>query len=57
MMTILTSKIIICQLKTKKEVTEALINFCYANNKPVVLTPDCPEKFRFSDIKNKEKVK
>lgn len=51
---ILASKIIICQLKTKKEVTEALINFCYANNKPVVLTPDCPEKFRFSDIKNKE---
>lgn len=51
---ILSSKIIICQLKTKKEVTEALINFCYANNKPVVLTPDRPEKFRFSDIKNKE---
>lgn len=51
---ILASKIIVCQLKTKKEVTEELINFCYANNKPVVLTPDCPEKFRFSDIKNKE---
>ena len=51
---ILASKIVVCQLKTKKEVTEALINFCYANNKPVVLTPDCPEKFRFSDIKNKE---
>ena len=51
---ILASKIVVCQLKTKKEVTEALINFCYANNKPVVLTPDCPEKFHFSDIKNKE---
>lgn len=51
---ILSSKIILCQLKNKKEVTEALINFCYANNKPVVLTPDCPEKFHFSDIKNKE---
>ena len=51
---ILSSKIIVCQLKTKKEVTEALINFCYANNKPVVLTPDCPEKFHFSDIKNKQ---
>ena len=51
---ILSSKIIVCQLKTKKEVTEALIDFCYANNKPVVLTPDCPEKFHFSDIKNKQ---
>ena len=51
---ILSSKIVFCQLKTKKEVTERLIEFCYENNKPLILTPDCPEKFHFSDIKNKE---
>lgn len=51
---ILSSKIILCQLKPKKEVTEALINFCYDNNKALVLTPDCPEKFRYSDFKNRE---
>ena len=35
---ILNSKIIVCQLKGPKEVTEKLIDFCYQNNKKLILT-------------------
>lgn len=41
---ILNSNIIVCQLKCPIEVTEYLINFCYDNNKTLILTPCRPEK-------------
>ena len=41
---ILNSTVIVCQLKCPIEVTEKLINFCYENNKILVLTPCRPTK-------------
>lgn len=41
---ILNSKIVVMQFKAPKEVSEALIEFCHKNNKPIVLTPCRPEK-------------
>lgn len=41
---ILNSKIIVCQLKVPLEVTKELIDFCYKNNKMIILTPCKPEK-------------
>lgn len=49
---LLKSKVIVCQLKCPKEVTEALINFCYKHNKLLVLTPCRPEKLSVTDSKN-----
>lgn len=49
---ILNSKIIVCQLKVPKEVTEKLINFCYQNNKKLILTPCRPVKLSISNPKN-----
>lgn len=46
---ILNSKIIVCQLKIPKEVTERLINFCNNNNKILILTPCRPEKLSISE--------
>ncbi len=53
---LLNSKIIVSQLKVPKEVTEALIQFCYANQKFLVLTPCRPEKLAISDPKNLELI-
>lgn len=53
---LLNSKIIICQLKVPKEVTEKLIDFCYENNKLLILTPCRPEKLSISDSKNIELI-
>lgn len=41
---ILNSTIIVCQLKCPIDVTEELIDFCYENNKILILTPCRPEK-------------
>lgn len=49
---LLNSKIIVCQLKVPKEVTEELINFCYENDKILILTPCRPEKLSINEEKN-----
>lgn len=54
--TLINSKIIVSQLKVPKEVTEKLINFCYENNKMLVLTPCRPEKLSLKDPKNIELI-
>ena len=43
---LINSSIIVCQLKCPIEVTEELIEFCYKNNKKVILTPCRPEKLK-----------
>ena len=53
---LLDSKIIECQLKVPKEVTERLINYCYENNKTLILTPCRPQKLCITDSKNKELI-
>lgn len=53
---LLNSKIIVCQLKVPKEVTEKLINFCYENNKMLILTPCRPEKLSIADENNIELI-
>ena len=53
---LLNSKIIVCQLKTPKKVTEKLINFCYDNNKFLILTPCRPEKLKITDKNNKKLI-
>lgn len=53
---LLDSKIIECQLKVPKEVTEKLINFCYENDKILILTPCRPQKLCIMDPKNKELI-
>ena len=49
---LLSSKIIVCQLKIPKEVTVKLIEFCHKNNKTLILTPCRPEKLSISDKAN-----
>jgi ribokinase len=41
---LLNSKIIVSQLKIPKDVSDGLINFCYKNNKPIIVTPCNPDK-------------
>lgn len=53
---ILDSKIILSQLKAPKEVTEELVNFCYDNNKFLILTPCRPQKLSVSEPKNIELI-
>lgn len=52
----LNSKIILAQMKVPKDVTDALINFCYEHKKALIITPCCPEKFRISEENNKELI-
>lgn len=54
--TLLNSKIIVCQLKVPKEVTEKLINFCYENEKHLILTPCRPQRLRISEKNNEELI-
>lgn len=49
---LLNSNIILCQLKANKKVTEKLVEFCYKNNKKLILTPCHPEKLLITDPKN-----
>lgn len=53
---LLNSQIIVCQLKVPKEVTEKLINFCYENNKILILTPCRPQKLSISEASNLELI-
>ena len=49
---LLNSKIIVCQLKIPKEVTEELINFCHKNKKILILTPCRPDRLSITDPNN-----
>lgn len=53
---LLKSKIIVCQLKCPKKVTETLIDFCYDHDKLLILTPCRPEKLSIDDPKNIELI-
>lgn len=48
---LLSSKIVVAQMKIPKEVSVRLINFCYDNNIPIIITPCRPKKL---DINLKE---
>lgn len=52
----LQSKMVVAQLKVPKEVTVELINFCYSNNLPLVLTPCRPQRLALSEEGNKELI-
>lgn len=52
----LNSKIVVAQLKVPKEVTEELIDFCYKNNKPLIITPCRPDKLKINEGRNKELI-
>lgn len=54
--TLLNSKIIVCQLKVPKEVTEELINFCHKHGKFLILTPCRPQKLSIKDDSNKQLI-
>lgn len=41
---LLNSRIVVAQMKAPKEFDVALIDFCYENNIPIVITPCNPEK-------------
>lgn len=53
---ILNSKVVVFQSKVPKEVTAELVNFCYANNIPLVFTPCLPERFKLDDLNNLELI-
>lgn len=52
----LQSKMVVAQLKVPKEVTVELINFCYSNNLPLVLTPCRPQRLALSEEGNRELI-
>lgn len=51
---LLSSKIIVAQMKMPKEVSIALIEFCNKNNLPIVVTPCRAEKLKISEQGNLE---
>lgn len=51
---LLASKIILAQLKIPKSVTEKLINFCYENDKILILTPCRAHKLNINEANNKD---
>lgn len=53
---ILNSKLVIAQMKVDKSVTVKLINLCYENNIPIIITPCRPKKLIMSDPFNRELV-
>ena len=53
---LLSSKIVVAQMKIPKEVSIRLINFCYENNIPIVVTPCRPKKLAISEEGNKELI-
>jgi len=53
---LLNSKIVVAQLKIPKEVTVRLINFCYENNIPLVITPCRPDKLKIDEPGNLELI-
>jgi len=53
---LLNSKMVVAQMKIAKEVSVALINFCYENNIPITITPCRPTKLKISEPGNKELI-
>lgn len=53
---LLSSKIVVAQMKIPKEVSIKLINFCYKNNIPIIITPCRPKKLAISEKGNKELI-
>lgn len=53
---LLNSKIVVAQLKIPKEVSVELINFCYDNNIPLIITPCRPNKLDIKEEGNKELI-
>lgn len=53
---ILNSKMVLAQLKCPKNVSIKLINFCYDNGIPIMLTPCRPKKLVMSEDDNKELI-
>lgn len=51
---LLSSKIIVAQMKAPKETSISLINFCKENNLPLIITPCRPEKLKISEKCNAE---
>lgn len=49
---LLNSKIVLGQMKIPKDVSIKLINFCYSNKIPIVITPCRPKKLCISDDDN-----
>lgn len=47
---LLNSKLIVSQLKVPKDVSDYLINFCYENHKPIIITPCNPDNFSINLI-------
>ena len=53
---LLNSKIVVAQMKVPKEVSVDLINFCYENDIPLIITPCRPEKLAISENGNLELI-
>ncbi len=53
---LLNSKMVLGQMKAPIHVMERLINFCYDNNIPLIITPCRPNKLNVSDKKNIELI-
>lgn len=52
----LKSKIVVAQMKVPKEVSVELINFCYDNKIPLIITPCRPQKLYVGDKGNLELI-
>lgn len=50
------SKIVVAQMKVPKEVSVELIEFCYRNEIPLIITPCRPDKLKVSDEGNLELI-
>lgn len=53
---LLSSKVIVAQLKVPKEVTVELIEFCHKHKKPLILTPCRPDRLKISEPGNAELI-
>lgn len=53
---LLSSRIVVAQMKIPKEVSVELINFCYKNQVPIIITPCRPNKLAINDEENKELI-
>lgn len=51
---LLSSKIVLAQMKAPKDFSIHLINFCYENNIPIIITPCRPQKLVVSEKENLE---
>ena len=53
---LLNSRIVVAQMKAPKEFDVALIDFCYENNIPIVITPCNPEKLTIIEKNNRKLI-